>query len=86
MAKIPFEPVHMSTLQSNEILSQMQSVYNFREPMLRYRWLIYFRQVTGIPEKYAGTKMDLYFEFLNSIIIVPLVLIPDTACVGNPQV
>ena len=63
-------------------------VYNFREPMFRYRFLLYFRQVRGIPQSIgqdaqAGLlDVELYFELFNTCVTIPLILLKDTSCEG----
>ena len=39
----------------------------------RYKLLLYFRNVYGIPANYQDCEMDLYFELFRSIMIVPIV-------------
>lgn len=62
---------------------QLNKVYNFQQPLLRYRFLIYMRQVTCIPAIYADCSMDLYYEFLDTVVTVPLMLTTDYTCDGN---
>ncbi|CAD7952756.1 unnamed protein product [Amoebophrya sp. A25] len=82
----PIEPVNLTTFRSNADLKSIEAVYNFKEPMLRYRLIFYFRQVTGVPEKYKNCDLDLEMELFDNICTIPLVPCKDPSCLGNPPV
>ena len=81
-----------SELYEDNLSSHLLSkVYNFEQPMLRYRFLLYFRQVRGINPSVGAevakgnVEMELHFTLFANEITIPLILLKDTACKGNPD-